>query len=132
MPPLIRSVLAVLGGFATMMILVGTATAVAVRLMLTTAIPGTMPQPTPAYLAINLAYSGLFALIGGYATGFLAGRAPFAHCVALAGLTLLMGVLSMKQYAGQQPRWYQLVLAVCMPILVAGGGLLCAVLRRGR
>jgi hypothetical protein len=104
LPSSIRSVLAVLGGFATMVILVGTATAVAVRVLLTTATPGTMPHPTPAYLAINLAYSGLFALIGGYATGFLAGRAPFAHAVALGSLTLLMGAPSMKQYPGQQPR----------------------------
>lgn len=43
-----------------------------------------MQPPTPAYLAVNLIYNGLFAVIGGYLAELLAGRAPVAHAVPAA------------------------------------------------
>ena len=129
MPLAIRSVLSVLGGFAAMALFVGVATAAAVRLMLPAA-SGTPPQPTPAYLAVNLLYSGLAAFLGGYVAGVIAGRAPAAHAAVLAALVLVMSVLSMRQLQGQQPRGYQWTLAVAMPLLVVAGGLVCAALRR--
>lgn len=121
---MLQSLLAVVAGFLTMAVLVGVATAAAVRTMLQPAAPGALPNVTPAYLTVNLAYSALAAIAGGFVTGRLGAEAPLIHAAVLAGLAFVMSVLSARQYAGTQPRWYQNVLMVGSPLLIlAGGGL---------
>ena len=128
---MLRSFLAILGGFLSMALLVGIATAIAVRLMLPPASnSSTMPRPTTPYLAVNLAYSGLAALLGGVIAALLAGRAPLAHSVTLGTIVLALSLFSMRFYAGQQPRWYQITIAASMPLFVVLGGLLSSILRR--
>ena len=124
---MMRSLLSILAGYAVMVVLVIPATVIAVKVMLpATAMQSAMKlKPTTAYLAVNLIYSGLFAVVGGLVTGGLARRAPLAHAGALAVLMLLMGLVSFFQSKGtQQPAWYGVALMVLMPLGALLGGFL--------
>lgn len=73
---MLRSTLAVLGGYATMAALVVAATAALARLW-----PSSTDEedsPTTAYTAVNLTYGSLFAAVGGYVTSALAGALHWA------------------------------------------------------
>ncbi|MDQ6893021.1 MAG: hypothetical protein M3167_10120 [Acidobacteriota bacterium] len=119
-----RSILAVVAGFAAMSLLVVIATAVAIRL--NPGGRGPVHAPTPTYLVVNLCYSALAAVLGGFLAALLAGRAPLVHAGVLAAVVVAMSLVSMKRYAGQQPMWYQITLLVLMPTFVLCGGLLLA------
>lgn len=115
---MLRSILAVLGGFAAMAVIVMATTAVAASVL----VPGGMramsapDRPLPkAYLTVNLLCSALAALLGGIVTARLATTAPLPHGAALALLMVVMSLLSARQAAGRQPRWYQLTLTYLMP-----------------
>lgn len=121
---MLRSILAVLGGFATMAILVMVTTAIAAA----TLIPGGMQAmmtpgaPLPRrYLATNLVCSALAAFVGGFVTVRLASDKPFFHGIALALLMGVMGVISARQAGDRQPRWYQVVLCTVMPAVALAG-----------
>ena len=120
-----HSLLAVLGGFAAMALLVMVTTALAAVLL----VPGgmmAMSQPGAtlprAYLTVNVLCSALAALVGGGITARLAAADPLWHGVALAVLMVLMSVGSMRQARGRQPRWYQFTLMTAMPALAILGG----------
>ena len=121
---MLRSILAVLGGFATMAVIVMATTALAAAAL----IPGGMQtmmtpgRPLPArYLTANLVGSALAAFIGGFVTVRLAPDKPFVHGIALALLMCVMGVLSARQAGDRQPRWYQVVLCTVMPAVALVG-----------
>ena len=125
---MLRSALAVLAGFVAMALLVTISTALAVRLILHGPIstmrasaPGTL---SPAYLATNLAASGIAALVGGYTTAAIAQHDRIAHGLGLAALMVVMSVVSMRQAGSAQPRWYRVVLATVMPAVAVGGAAL--------
>lgn len=120
-----QSVLAVLGGFAAMALLVVVSTAIAAQLL----IPGgvnAMRDPTagppPAYMTANLVCSGIAAFLGGFVTVRLAPGQPFYHAIALAALMCVMGVISARSAGKQQPAWYQVVLCTVMPGIALVGG----------
>ena len=122
---MLRSILSVLAGFASMAVLVMVATIVAARLMLGTRGREDMMKmkPTPAFTAVNLGYSAAFAVVGGFLTARLAGHAPMNHALALAGLMFFMGIFSFFQSAGSnQPKWYGLTLIVLGPACATLGG----------
>jgi hypothetical protein len=132
---LLRSIAAVAAGFALLAIGVMIATNVAVGLMLPTPEAG----PTPAYLAVNLAYSAAFAVAGGYVTAKAAPYAPRVHVLALAGLLLLLGLAALVGTAAsgatqpQQPAWYPYVVLVLGPAgAILGGYLRAAAVARRR
>lgn len=119
-----HSLLAVLGGFAAMALLVMVTTAVAAALL----VPGgvqMMAQPGAtlprAYLTVNVLCSALAALVGGGVTARIATTAPLGHGAGLAVLMVLMSVGSMRQAKGRQPRWYQLTLMIAMPLVAIVG-----------
>ena len=121
---MLRSILAVLGGFATMAILVMVTTAIAAA----TLIPGGMQAmmtpgaPLPRrYLSTNLACSALAAFVGGFVTVRLAPDKPFWHGIALALLMSVMSVISARQARDRQPRWYQVLLGTLMPLIALAG-----------
>jgi hypothetical protein len=125
--PMIRSLLSVIAGFVGMAILVMIATGLAVKFMLHASDMQSVMKlkPTPAYLAVNLAYSAIFAVFGGLITANIAGRAPVVHALALAGLMLVMSVVSFFQSAQtRQPKWYGLTLMVLVPAGAVLGGYL--------
>ena len=124
-----RSVLAVIVGFAAMAIAVIAATVVAMRLLYPKAEPGLLPAPTTAWLAVNFAYSLGAAMLGGWLTAYLAPRAPFAHAVALAVVAVAMALPGIFGGGSPgQPDWYPPVMAA----LAAGGILLGGKLARRR
>ncbi|HVX88789.1 MAG TPA: hypothetical protein VG940_07685 [Gemmatimonadales bacterium] len=113
-----------LGGFATMAILVMITTAIAAAAL----VPGGMRAMTGAtvslpraYLTANLIASAVAAFAGGAVTARLAPDRPLYHGIALAILMCLMGLVSMRQAGGRQPRWYQLVLCTVMPAIALIG-----------
>lgn len=113
---MLRSVLAVLAGYATMAALVAGTTAALAKLWPSSS-EGEAP-PTPAYTAVNLAYSGLSAAIGGYVTATLARHSPIGHAAALSTMILGLGALySAQSSGGKQPGWYLALL----PALASGG-----------
>jgi hypothetical protein len=120
-----RSILAVLAGFCTIVLLVIAATAVTVKLILGGGDPAAL-QTTPTYLGINLAYSALAAVLGGYFAGRLARRAALTHAGVLAGIIFLMGVMSLVGSGGRgergQPGWYPYILTALGPIGIIAGG----------
>jgi hypothetical protein len=71
---------------------------------------GASPDTTPSmgFMLFSLGYGFLFAIVGGYITAMIAGRAEMKHAIALAGICVLMGFISMIFAAGQQPLWYQI------------------------
>jgi len=127
---MVRSILGILGGYVAMALLVGVATAVAMRLMLGVSPSSrTKPRLTPSYLAVNLTYSAAAAFIGGIVCALIVGRSPITHAIILGVLVLAMSLWSMRVAADQQPRWYQLTLAAGMPLLIVAGGMLSAAFR---
>jgi hypothetical protein len=111
MNPWVRSVLAVVGGFAAMAVIVIAVTPLAMKAMRVE-----IARPTRSYMVVNLAYSFTAALAGGYLAALIAGRAPIGHGVALAVFMLVMSGVSAKQSWGQQPKWYVAVLSLGGPV----------------
>jgi hypothetical protein len=78
--------------------------------------------PIPrTYLIVNLICSAVAAFVGGAVTARIAFAAPLAHGVALAGLMVAMSIVSIRQAAGRQPRWYQMTLMTAMPTIAIAG-----------
>ena len=77
-------------------------------------------------LALELGMAFAAAVGGGYVCGWVAGGAERGHALALAGVMLLLGIVSVSADAGLKPLWSSL------GIVVAGvvGVLLGAAIRR--
>ena len=94
---MVHSMLAVLAGFVVMALLVMMTTALAVRFVLHLPVssmrtpgPG---MPSPAYLATNVAASGIAALVGGYTTAAIAAHDQIAHGLGLAAVMVVIMAL---------------------------------------
>ncbi len=121
---MLTSILAVLGGFAAMVILVMVTTAIAAGTLIRGGMKAMQDPATSlprSYLAANLACSAVAAFLGGFLTARLAPDKPFYHGIALAALMCVMGLLSARQGGDRQPRWYQLVLCTVMPAIALIG-----------
>jgi hypothetical protein len=115
-----RSVLAVVVGFAAMIVAVLVATILFARLLYPDADQDTPTTPSGAWLAVNLAYSLAAAVLGGWLAAYLAPRAPFAHAVALAVVAAAMAIPGILGGGSPgQPAWYPAVMAA-----LAVGGIL--------
>ena len=132
MPPFIRSVLSVLGAFVVVAVLVGLATALAAQIMLGSTGPGT--EPTTPFLLVNLTYSVLFAIVGGYVAATVSDHSPLGHAAALSAFMMLLGLTSWLINGGQpapgEPDWYPWVITLLVPPTAVLGGIL--VTRRTR
>jgi hypothetical protein len=106
-----------------MAVIVTVTTPIAARLLLSTrAATGARPPLTLAYLATNLLCAGAAAILGGWLAARFSATSPLGHGLALAALVAVMGLVSMRQSgASGQPRWYVVVLAAVMPLLVLAG-----------
>jgi hypothetical protein len=117
---ILSALLALVGGFLTMALLVGVATAVLMKWAPDWV--GATGRPGPAYIAVNLGYSFLAAIAGGYVTAWIAKDNPLIHVLVLALTVLLLSALSAVQQRGRQPIWYQLTLLAMTPVGVFVGG----------
>jgi len=118
---MIRAFLALLGGFATMAILVIVVTASLARLAPEWV--DTEGKPKPGYAFVNLGYSFLSAAAGGYVTAWISAANPLIHVLVLGIVVLAMSALSALQSKGKQPIWYALALLAISPLGVLAGGL---------
>ena len=117
---ILRAFLALAGGFAAMVLLVGVATAVLMKLAPRWV--GAKGRPSGTYIAVNLGYSFIAAIAGGYVTAWIASENPLIQVLALALIVLLFSALSALQQRGKQPVWYQLTLLAMTPVGVFVGG----------
>jgi len=117
---MLRSAIAVLSGYLAMVVVVGLCTYV-LMLLTPSWFPGAAPPPGP-YLAVNVAYSVVAALTGGYVAAWLAPRRPVKHALLLAVFALVISIVSAVLQGDRQPRWYQVLVAVCMPMVIVLGG----------
>jgi hypothetical protein len=111
---MLRSLVAVGVGYLVM------ATAVIVLFTFWFHKPGT--APTENFLLFSLVYGFAAAFAGGYVTALIARHAELKHAAALAGVSVLLGVLSMIMSSGLEPRWSQVVNMVIAATGVLLGG----------
>jgi len=124
MPDIVRSVIAVLAGYAAMAAVVVALTVIVKRI--SPAWAGSEATPNAPYAYTNLMYSFGAAMIGGYVAAVIGSHAPLAHACALAAVVLLLSIVSAVQIGDRQPRWYQLSLAIIGPLGAVIGGWLRA------
>ena len=119
---ILRAFVALFAGFLSMAVIVGVVTAVLMK-----RVPewvGAKGSPRAGYVFVNLGYSIIAAIVGGYVTAWMAQSNPLIHTLALALIVLLLSALSALQQRGMQPIWYQLLLVAIPPVGVFFGGLL--------
>ena len=128
MTPIIRSVLTVLGAFFVVAVLVGLTTALAAELMLGSA--GRGAEATTPFLVVNLSYSVLYAIVGGYVAATVSDHSPLGHAAALSAFMMLLGLTTWVMDSGQpapgQPVWYPWVITLLVPPTAVLGGILVA------
>ena len=119
---LISEFLAILAGFVTMMVPM-----VAITRVLQARAPewvGPSGSPRPSYGAVNLVYSFLAAMAGGFVAACIASQNPLDTALALAIVILVLGGLSALNSRGKQPVWYLVLLLIVSPMGAVAGGLL--------
>lgn len=114
---MLKSVIALIAGFAIMTFTILVATIVAASVL-----PFTQGAPTTQFLALNVFYSAAAAAFGGYATASLAPERPSAHVLILAVMVLIMGASSFLAPQPGQERWNLAAVLVLSPICVFLGG----------
>jgi hypothetical protein len=118
---ILHAFLALVAGFAVMVVLVMLLTSLLQRLVPSWV--GAEGRPQPGYVIVNLGYSFLAAAAGGYVTAAIAAANPLIHVLALGMVVLALAALSALQSRGKQPIWYQLSLVAISPLGVLAGGL---------
>jgi Fe2+ transport system protein B len=119
---ILKSIVALVAGFASMAVLVILLTAFLKRRFPEWV--GVPARPGAAYVAVNLAYSFMAAIAGGYVTAWIAWFNPMACVLFLAIVVLAMSGISALEARGKQPLWYQISLLAISPIGVVAGGLI--------
>jgi hypothetical protein len=118
---LMSGFLAMLAGFVIMAGLVSAVSASLPRLLPEwVELDGTPRRPL---IAVNLCWSFLAAMIGGYVTACIASSNPLDTALALAIVMLVLGAIGTMQSREKYPRWYLLLLLIITPMGVAAGGL---------
>ena len=122
---MVRSVIAVVVGYGVL---------AAVRFAKFAAIqalfPGALPAPgedvfpSTFWLLTILASDVVTMIVAGYVTAAVARRAEMGHALALGGVMVFLGLVSMFVNWLQEPLWYQVTLvAIAIPAAVTGGSL---------
>lgn len=119
---ILRAVWALLAGFAVMTALVFAITMLLMKKA--AAWVGAPGRPNPAYLLVNIAYSFVAAVAGGYVTAWIAADNPLPRVMMLAIVVLAMSAISALEARGRQPLGYQIALAVLAPLGVVAGCLI--------
>jgi hypothetical protein len=130
---MIRSVLAVLAGY--LVNIVGVSTFFA--LVLALGLPRMPAKPDPAtfhppawFYAAELVSTPIIALGGGYICAWLARKKEVAHGLALGGLMLVLGIVSIVVEIGMKPLWSSAGVVVLGILGVLGGARLRGARRR--
>lgn len=122
MTKIVWAFLSIAGGFVTMAALIGLATFLLNRLVPEWTTQGAKSRRS--YLLVNIGYSMVAGLVGGYVATWIAHENQLVHLLALALVVLFLGALSALQMRGRQPLFYQLLVTALTPVAVVAGGLL--------
>ena len=117
----LHAFLALVGGFATMAVLIALITFLLRKL--TPGWASDSVKPTAGYIFVNIGASFLAAAAGGYVTAWIAEHNPLIHVLALAIIVLLLAALSALQQRGKHPIWYILLLVALAPLGAFAGGI---------
>lgn len=120
---MVRSILAVIGGYVTMVIGVGTLIALLMVIFMG-GLPEDMSQPYDGpviVLVLEVVLGGFVAVGGGWVCGLIARRRELRHGVALAGLIGALGVLSAMGEVGLKPVWSLVLVPVAAALGVLAG-----------
>jgi len=88
--------------------------------------PDPTAVPSQGFMLFSMVYGFVFGILGGYVCGLIAQRAEVKHAAIIAGIGILVSVLSMVFAAAKEPMWYQLANMVVLTIAVLLGGWLRA------
>jgi hypothetical protein len=117
---MLRSILAVLGGWASVGVLVVLTDLVLMALFPNEYKEGSMP---PAHLSgISLATSTLWSVAGGWICARIAARKPWHHLIALMVWGEIMGITSVFISWGKVQPWYLFGLLLLWPVAILAGG----------
>jgi hypothetical protein len=127
---LVRSLLAVLLGFAFFALVTGLVTPYAMRAFGVAEVASF----EMSFFMANLSVVVLAALVAGYFTGRVAGRLEIAHAAAVGIAMIVAAFLAMRQRGAVMPGPYELTTAGCGPIsaMVGAGVAMLQRLRRDR
>lgn len=120
---MVRSILAVIGGYVAMVIGVGTL----IALLMVIFMGGLPDDPSQPYdgpvivLILEVVLGGFVAAGGGWVCGVIAQRREFRHGLFLAGLMVVLGALSAVGEAGLKPMWSLVLVPVAGAIGVVVG-----------
>ena len=117
----LHAFLALLAGFATIVICIAIATAL--LKLLTPGWGDAEGRPSSGYVIVNLGCLFLSAAAGGYITAWAAIANPLQHVLVLAIAVLVLAALGALQSRGKQPVVFQLAMVAIGPIGVLAGGL---------
>lgn len=123
-----RSIVAVIGGYFVMSMVGFFLTTAIFKLFFAAPSPGAIPL---SFLLVNMGCSLLAALLGGYLAAFGAGRAPIVHAMVLAGIVLLLSVISIALNPNIVPKWYSITMSSLTPAIVIAGGFLRSLKQAG-
>jgi len=126
---ILRSIGAVVAGYAVMIVLVMVSFAVGAKAfkMAPSRAGGDGMTPPKGYLVFNLVSGLVAAVVGGWVTGCIAQRNMLLHAIALALLVAAMGVLSARRPQPGQPAWYPWVITLVGACGALIGGALCTI-----
>ena len=86
-----------------------------------------------AFMAMTVVIGDTFAMIGGYVAGWLAGRRPLAHGVAVAVVIAVGAAVSLFATLGHGSVWTQIAALLFMaPSAVVSGWVRARPIRAGR
>ncbi len=112
-----KSILGVIAGYIVMVILVIITSTAAAKIL----VPDNT-TPTVAYLAVNLMFGLIAAVVGGHVTAAIAKQGNLKPVYALMVLIFILGVVSLGAMANNQPSWYPYVLLIIGPLGAYLGG----------
>ena len=121
MPPIVRSILAIVVGFLFIGALAGGTGA---ALSSAGILPAGGSMTDPALVLLEAAYVAVFAIAGCWLAAWLAPNRPMRHALILGFLGLVFNVIGAVATWGQRPAWaIALNLALVMPYAWLGGRL---------
>ncbi|MES1262285.1 MAG: hypothetical protein ABUS49_11165 [Acidobacteriota bacterium] len=113
----LRSLVAVAAGFTATALFIGILTPMVTRAFGVE----NFQSFSMGLLLATLGYTVTAAALGGYLTGFVAGRRELPHAAALGCLLIGIGIVSMARHGEARPGWYETTIAGCGPIAALFG-----------
>lgn len=110
---MLRSFLAILAGYVTLVL--GVTSTLAILFFVARDAFPTEPGPWrgPAWvLVVEIASGFAVAVLGGYVCGLVARRRELAHGLVLAGIALVLGMVSAQMEQGMKPLWSSIGVAL--------------------